>query len=287
MRRALDRRRRMSEGVRDRWIVSYADFVTLLFAFFTTLYASSTVDVAKLSNVAEGLHSAFDTPAVPVAAIDGVAGGSGRDVLNHSDGPVVDTQIAYVRQQIEADLTDAISAGQIELNRDRRGLVISIPETGAFPVGSADLSAALQQVMERLARAVERLPNAIRIEGHTDDVPIHTPRFASNWELSAARAISVVNVLMARGTVPPDRLSVAGYGEFRPRVSNTTPGGRSRNRRVDIVILNAGTDAAEEPGGTGLGRPAVGAPGLAGGNPVQPRAGAGGADGSDGQPETP
>lgn len=258
MSRAFERRRRMSEGVRDRWVVSYADFVTLLFAFFTTLYASSTVDVAKLSNVAQGLQTAFETPAVPTTAIDGVAGGTGRDVLNHSAGPVVDTQIAYVRSQVETELSDAIQAGQVELNRDRRGLVISIPETGAFPVGSADLSPALQQVMGRLSAAVERLPNAIRIEGHTDDVPIHTPRFASNWELSAARAISVVNVLMSRGTVPPDRLSVAGYGEYRPRVSNTTPGGRGRNRRVDIVILNAGTDAAEEPQSSGVGRPAVG-----------------------------
>lgn len=248
----------MSEGVRDRWVVSYADFVTLLFAFFTTLYASSTVDVAKLTNVANGLQTAFETPAVPTTPIDGVAGGTGREVLNHSEGAVVDTQIAYVRSQVETELNEAVKAGQVEINRDRRGLVISIPETGAFPVGSADLSPALQQVMQRLSQAVERLPNAIRIEGHTDDVPIHTPRFASNWELSAARAISVVNVLMARGTVPPDRLSVAGYGEYRPRVSNTTPGGRSRNRRVDIVILNAGTDAAEEPQVSGLGRPAVG-----------------------------
>lgn len=245
-------RRRMSESVRDRWIISYADFVTLLFAFFTTLYASSTVDVAKLSGVAEGMHSAFDTPAVPTTPLDGIAGATGRDVLDKGTA-VVDSQIAYVRSQVETELAEAIRAGQVEVNRDRRGLVVSIPETGAFPVGSADLSPALVQVMERLSTAVERLPNAIRIEGHTDNVPIHTARFASNWELSAARAIRVVDVLMARGTVLPDRLSVAGYGEYRPRVSNTTPGGRSRNRRVDIVILNAGTDAAEEPAPTGGG----------------------------------
>lgn len=258
MRRAFDRRR-MSEGVRDRWIISYADFVTLLFAFFTTLYAASTVDVAKLSGVAEGMHSAFDTVPVAAAPLDGVAGGTGRDVLSGS-GQFVDTQIAYVRSQVETELDDAIKTGQVEINRDRRGLIVSIPETGAFPVGSADLSPALEQVMGGLAQALERLPNAIRIEGHTDDVPIHTARFGSNWELSAARAIRVVEILMARDGVSPDRLSVAGYGEYRPRVSNTTPGGRSRNRRVDIVILNTGTDAAEEPSVTGVGRPAAGRP---------------------------
>ncbi len=264
MRRAFERRRRMSEGVRDRWIISYADFVTLLFAFFTTLYAASTVDVAKLSGVAEGMQTAFDTPAVPATSLDGVAGGSGREVLQHS-GEVLDAQIAYVRSQVETELDEAIRAGQVEINRDRRGLIISIPETGAFPVGSDDLSPALEQVMARLAQALERLPNAIRIEGHTDDVPIHTARFASNWDLSAARAIRVVEILMARDAVSPARLSVAGYGEYRPRVSNTTDGGRSRNRRVDIVILNGGTDAAEEPSASGVGRPGIGRPEALGG----------------------
>ncbi len=264
MRRAFERRRRMSEGVRDRWIISYADFVTLLFAFFTTLYAASTVDVAKLSGVAEGMQTAFDTPAVPATSLDGVAGGSGREVLQHG-GEVLDAQIAYVRSQVETELDEAIRAGQVEINRDRRGLIISIPETGAFPVGSDDLSPALEQVMARLAQALERLPNAIRIEGHTDDVPIHTARFASNWDLSAARAIRVVEILMARDAVSPARLSVAGYGEYRPRVSNTTDGGRSRNRRVDIVILNGGTDAAEEPSASGVGRPGIGRPEALGG----------------------
>lgn len=245
-------RRQMSEGVRDRWIISYADFVTLLFAFFTTMYAASTVDVGKLSGVAAGLHSAFDTPAhvpapVPTAS---VLDGAGKDILS-ARPRAVDEQIAFVRAQVTSELADAIRAGQLELNRDRRGLVISIPETGAFPVGSAELSPALAQVMSRLASAVERLPNAIRVEGHTDDVPIHTARFASNWELSAARAIQVVGVLMERGSVSPSRLSVAGYGEYRPRMGNDSPTGRSRNRRVDIVILNADTDAAEEPAGGG------------------------------------
>lgn len=258
MSRTLERRRRMTESARDRWVISYADFVTLLFAFFTTLYAASTVDVTKLSVVEDGMHTAFDSTVPPQPAepsSPGVVGGTGEDVLAAS-GQVVDAQILYVRSQVETELDEAVRAGQVEINRDRRGLVISIPETGAFPAGSDDLSPALAEVMARLAQALERLPNAIRIEGHTDDVPIHTPRFASNWDLSAARAIRVVERLMARGVVSPERLSVAGYGEYRPRVSNTTPGGRGRNRRVDIVILNAGTDAAEEPAPTGgAGRP--------------------------------
>lgn len=241
--------RRRAEPIesRDRWVVSYADLVTLLFVFFTTLYAASTMDAAKLSSVTQGLQQAFDTPAEseappPSRSVDG----NGRGVL----GPgrkAIDEQIALVRTAVEAQLADAIQTGQVELNRDRRGLVISIPETGAFQVGSADLSPAAIGVMSRLAVALERLPNAVRIEGHTDDVPIHTVRFASNWELSASRAIQVVDVLMADGGVSPERLSVAGYGEYRPRTPNVSDEARRRNRRVDIIVLNADTDAAEEP----------------------------------------
>lgn len=236
----------LSESQRDRWVVSYADLVTLLFVFFTTLYAASTMDAAKLSSVTQGLQQAFDAPGEEAPQPSRAVDGNGRGIL----GPgrkAIDEQIAFVRTEVESQLADAIQTGQVELNRDRRGLVISIPETGAFPVGSADLSPAAVAVMSRLAAALERLPNAVRIEGHTDDVPIHTVRFASNWELSAARAIQVVEVLMAQDGVSPERLSVAGYGEYRPRSPNDSDAARRRNRRVDIIVLNADTDAAEEP----------------------------------------
>ncbi len=244
-----ERRRRggpPSESQRDRWVVSYADLVTLLFVFFTTLYAASTMDAAKLTSVTQGLKEAFDAPGEEPPPPSRPVDGNGRGVL----GPgrkAIDEQIALVRTAVEYQLADAIQTGQVELNRDRRGLIISIPETGAFQVGSADLSPAAVEVMSRLAGALERLPNAVRIEGHTDDVPIHTVRFASNWELSAARAIQVVDVLMADGGVSPERLSVAGYGEYRPRTPNVSDQARRRNRRVDIIVLNADTDAAEEP----------------------------------------
>jgi chemotaxis protein MotB len=234
------------ESHRDRWIVSYADLVTLLFVFFTTLYAASTMDAAKLTSVSQSLQQAFDTPPPEPTPPGRVVDGQGRGVL----GPgrkAIDEQIAIVRTEVEAQLADAIQSGQVEINRDRRGLLISIPETGAFPVGSADLSIEAMRVMSRLSVALERVPNAVRIEGHTDDVPINTARFASNWELSAARAIKVIDVLLKDGAVPPDRLSVAGYGEYRPRTPNVSDAARRRNRRVDIIVLNADTDAAEEP----------------------------------------
>jgi chemotaxis protein MotB len=124
--------------------------------------------------------------------------------------------------------------------------VISLPEAGSFPAGRAELSAQARNVMLDLAQELRALPNLIRVEGHTDDVPIHTPQFASNWELSTARATTVVQYLIEAGGLDPARLAAAGYAEYRPRLSNDSPDARARNRRVDIVVLDP-TAAIEEP----------------------------------------
>ncbi len=137
----------------------------------------------------------------------------------------------------------------LELGASTRGLVISLPEAGSFPPGQADLSPRAQAVMRDLATTLRHYPNQIRVEGHTDDIPIHTPRFASNWELSTARATRVVQFLIDEGGLDPVRLAAAGYGEFRPRVPNTTAEARARNRRVDIVVLDPGAATREDPEG--------------------------------------
>jgi chemotaxis protein MotB len=134
----------------------------------------------------------------------------------------------------------------VDLELDPRGLVVSMREAGTFSTGRADLSADAQAVLAELARALAEVGNSVRVEGHTDDVPIHNERFASNWELSTARATGVVAYLLQQG-VPPDRLSAAGYGEFHPREQNDSDANRARNRRVDVVVLNPVTQAREEP----------------------------------------
>jgi len=254
-------RARGGASSRDRWIVSYADFMTLLFAFFTTMYAVSTVDAGKLSTVAAGLHDAFDRSSGagaslssrPVAAAPGVLP-TGRGIVGAGGGAGEPGAAPDVRAQIERALADDIAAHRLELTEDRRGLVLSIPEAGAFAAGSADLSAAAQQVMARLSGALGELPNGVRIEGHTDEAPIHNARFTSNWELSTARATHVVQFLIQQGGLAADRLSAAGYGPFRPVADNASPDGRARNRRVDVVVLNAATRAAEEPPPAGAAR---------------------------------
>ena len=236
------RRSDLSRASRDRWLLSYADFITLLFALFATLYASSTVDANKLATVAQGLQHAFDLPTAKrpgiSAARDGVLP-AGRGVVGDGD---LDAHTEILRE-----LSEDLRLGRFELSEDARGLVLSIPEASAFPTATADLSPVAQSAVTRLAVVLARVSNAVRVEGHTDDVPIHTARFTSNWDLSTARAIRVVELLIQQGPVSPDRLSAAGYGEFHPRVSNESAATRAQNRRVDVVILSPSTRAAEEP----------------------------------------
>jgi chemotaxis protein MotB len=239
---------------RDRWLVSYADFITLLFAFFTTMYAISTVDQNKLAGVAEGLQQALNAEAF--AGAHGRGAGPtplvGRGDVRDGGGMALSEGL-NVRRAVLAALGADIDAHRVEIHDDPRGLVLSIPEASAFAAGSADMSTAADSVVDRFAAALTPLRTPVRVEGHTDDTPIHTARFASNWELSTARAtsvvqrlISVVQRLIAAG-IAPERLSAAGYSEFHPRVANDSPESRARNRRVDLVVLTAQTAAAEEP----------------------------------------
>jgi chemotaxis protein MotB len=241
--RELRHRRPGARAGHDRWLVSYADFITLLFAFFTTMYAISTVDGAKLTTVATGLQRAFDAPPT-VSKPHAPSVMSGTGILPGGRG-VIDSAGVDARAFIENRLHDDVSAGRIELSQDGRGVVMSIPEAGSFPIGSADLSASAEQVLSDVAATVAEIDAGVTVEGHTDDAPIHTSRFESNWELSTARATRVVQFLIERGRIDPARLSAAGYGEYHPRAENQTPEGRARNRRVDLVVLTAQKPAAD------------------------------------------
>lgn len=225
----------------ERWLVSYADFITLLFAFFTTMYAISTVDARKLSSMVDSMQQAFDT--------DDVSPAKRPAAVVPATTP---TLTAAQRERILADkLRARLDGTGVEVEIDHRGIVVSMREAGSFQTGSADLSDAARRILQELAATLgSDAAMTLRVEGHTDDVPIRAGRFASNWDLSTARATSVVTYLVQDVGVQPRRLSAAGYGQYHPRVPNLTDGDRARNRRVDIVILNEGTAKAEEPGQT-------------------------------------
>jgi chemotaxis protein MotB len=223
----------------DRWLVSYADFTTLLLAFFMALYTVSDVNPAKLAAAQNSLRAAFEALAAsirPVAEPPTPAEApADRPQPESVPLPPADA-IAKVREQIEKELAGAITAGQLEIGADDRGLVLSLPESATFPVATADVTPAAQAVIDRVAATLEPLAVTVRIEGHTDDTPIKTARYTSNWELSTARASAVVARFIEQRT-DPRRLSAAGYGEYHPRASNATVEGRASNRRVDVVVV--------------------------------------------------
>ena len=233
----------------DRWLVSYADFITLLFAFFATLYAISTVDLEKQSGVARALQAAFDDASGKARSTP-----SGPGLLPGGESHVVaPTDLAQqISDVIQRHLADELSNGRVIMSVDRRGVVLSVPEAGFFAIGSDELSPTAQGLIARIGETLKDLPNQVRVEGHTDDLPIHTPRFRSNWDLSTARATRVIEFLIMSSGVAAERLSAAGYAEFRPRATSTSEEARRQNRRVDLVILNETTSRAEEPPG---GRP--------------------------------
>src|SRR5262245_6669040 len=241
--RRLQTRFGRSHVSRERWLVSYADFITLLFAFFATMYAISSVDAKKLSTVAHALQVAFDDSANgrSLASGQGLLPENGVLLPNQSEQSSED-----LRSKVSRELAEELASQRLELIVDRRGVTLSIPEAGAFAIGRDELSETAQDLVGRVANTLGGFGNSVRVEGHTDDVPIHNLRFASNWDLSAARASRVVEFLIARG-LGPERLSATGLAEFHPRVPNTSPENRASNRRIDLVILNAATTSAEEP----------------------------------------
>lgn len=210
----------------DRWLVSYADLVTLLLAFFTTLYAASAVKAT--------------TPAPPPA--------SERVSPEMRPVPVMPSARREdpLRARLAARLENDVRLARAEIVRDGRGIVVSLPESATFKVGSADVTTDAKPVIARVIDELRDGAYMLRIEGHTDDVPIQTSRYPSNWELSTARAGAVVAYLIRELHFAPERLSAAGYAEFHPLVPNDSPANRARNRRIDIVVIEgAGGEAGE------------------------------------------
>ncbi|NOZ26208.1 MAG: OmpA family protein [Nitrospirae bacterium] len=207
----------------DRWVVSYADFITLLFALFTTLYAISVVDADKLGKFVSSLNIALGTE---------------REGRSGSLIPELDTPVR-LSDRIEYELRGVVGSfsKDLDVRRDERGVIVSLGESYLFPSGSVEIKESSLKVLAELSLILKGIPNKVLIEGHTDNMPVRNSRYRSNWEISALRAVSVLRVFVEKFGLPPERFIVAGYGEYKPLRENSTPEGRARNRRVDIVIL--------------------------------------------------
>lgn len=198
----------------DRWLLSYADLITLLLALFIVLYAASDHERAQKivrSFAEQNLHG------------DGILPGSRATAAD--DAATV------------AVLQSPVLVQKTKMRQTERGLIVSLSEAGFFAPGEATVGAEAESVLRALAAALKDSPTPIRVEGHTDAVPISNSRYPSNWELSTARASSVLGRLI-ENEIAPARLSAAGYAGFQPLADNETPEGRAQNRRVDIVVLN-------------------------------------------------
>jgi len=230
----------------DRWLVSYADFITLLFGFFVVLYAFAKADQKKQAQVSQAINSGFQSlSALPGGAGDGSNGAAGQSeaqknvvVAEEIHSPAqVKSDLDRLRRDLSRILSSQVADQTISLEMGRDGLVISLREAGFFDSGSATPKAQALPTLRQIAARLGTSPYDLRIEGHTDNEPMHNAEFDSNWELSSARATRIARLLIGMGAIPPDRISAAGYAEFHPVADNSTAAGRAENRRVDLVVM--------------------------------------------------
>jgi chemotaxis protein MotB len=234
------RRKREEHGNHERWLVSYADFITLLFAFFVVMFAVSQVDDKKVGRFTQAVQQAtnvgiFETASgepVTVLKSDKPIEGSPKP-----DAPTPVVSMGTIRQRLSRSLSAALDAGRLTLVDGRDGLIVRLRDAAFFESASASIREEVMPDLEAVGRTLKDLNNDVRIEGHTDAVPIRSSNYRSNWELSAARAAAVLSFFADTSDVEEGRMSVAGYGSHRPLAGNDTQEGRSQNRRVDIVVL--------------------------------------------------
>ena len=213
----------------DRWLLTYADLITLLLAFFVVMYSMSQIDNKKFGKVSDALNTILK---------------GGTSILRYQQEPdktghgmLKLGNLRMVQQKIEDRFKQLGKQETLQTEITERGLVVHILESTLFDQGSADLKPKAMEVLDLIAEQMVGRPNHIRVEGHTDDTPIQTSVYPSNWELSSARATTVVRYYSENHAIAPDRISALGYGKFRPVAPNNSIENRAANRRVDVVIL--------------------------------------------------
>lgn len=241
----------------ERWLISYADFITLLFAFFVVMFASSQTDKHKAQAVSDSVKQALEQGATKPTVreilggtVDDTGkgnammrgpGGSQKQITKNEVIPpskVTVTDLTPSMKYLTQALAQEIKDGKVEVHLEARGLIVSLRQAAFFPSGGDEIAPQTHDAMAKIAGVIKGLPNGVRLEGHTDSIPIHNEHFRSNWELSAARAIAMMELLATQYDIPRERFGIAGYADTIPVDSNDTPEGRTHNRRVDIAILN-------------------------------------------------
>jgi chemotaxis protein MotB len=274
---AIRRRHEEEHENHERWLVSYADFITLLFAFFVVMYAISTLNEGKYRVLSDALMAAFRHDRVVTAQTTGIAPMNRTTAapLPPRPGPKVvdplrreqERRLLDLASKIKEALAPLVKTGQVRLTQLPRGIAVEINASVLFAPAQAALQPDSVAALQAVAQVLATTPDPVQVEGHTDNLPIASTQFPSNWELASARASSVVRLFVASG-VEASRLTASGYADNRPVESNDTPEGRARNRRVTLMIIAApatdvdaasgvgkgGTDRASNGSGSGSGR---------------------------------
>lgn len=239
----------------DRWLVSYADFITLLFAFFVVLFASAYKDSHAVIRVTQSVHNGFQSlgafsgtqnrAATGNAAQPADATTAAQPSKDQSNGNGLSPgDLLALQRQLEAAMGVELKSHEVEMRMTSEGFVISLHELGFFNSGKADLLPGAAEKIQRIAKILGEHKLELRVEGHSDNQPIHNAQFRSNWELSTARAMTVLLLLVDQSGYDPHKVSVAGYGEYRPIADDSTADGRRKNRRVDLVVLGTAPPAS-------------------------------------------
>lgn len=243
----------------ERWLLTYSDLITLLMIFFVVLYAMSNVDAQKFRAVADSLNKALGGGRPAVMEINDKPGGpqiigettpsfsseTTPDERNKQNTYLEQTSIEEIKAKLDRYAAENNIQNKLVSSIEERGLVVSIKDTLLFDSGSAVVTGKAREMLGIISEVLLDMPNYIKIEGHTDNIPINTEQFLSNWELSVIRATNVLQIMAGESHISPDRLSATGYGEYRPIADNSDESGRSRNRRVDLVILKTKYDVIE------------------------------------------
>lgn len=222
---------------KERWLLTYSDMITLLMVFFIVLFAMSSTDAKKYQSLAESLNDVFNGQ---------------KSILNDpSIANVQPTPSQNDFSELEKQLKDIISelglVSKVKINYESEGIVLSFQDTVLFELGSANVTPAAVNILIKVTDALAKAPLKIRVEGNTCDIPIRTAQYPSNWELSVARATSVVRMMLHNPKMDPSRISIVGHGEYHPVVPNDSEENRQQNRRVDIVILRGSIPAINQP----------------------------------------